>query len=92
MLADLLDGVLARATGGEAALRRAVDTGVDRIGIVAALVAATMAGFLPGVLLVAFLTRDLCGVVIHIALWRRCRAIIKTTIIGSWATACACTR
>jgi phosphatidylglycerophosphate synthase len=63
VVADLYDGVLARQLHADDPSRRVLDSAVDRISIWIVYIAVTLAGYLPAVLLILFLARDLyCGV------------------------------
>jgi phosphatidylglycerophosphate synthase len=78
MFADLFDGVIARGEGADGPRRRALDTTVDRIAIDVGLVAATIAGAMPLLLLAGFLARDLyCGGICTLMMAER-RVAIKS--------------
>jgi phosphatidylglycerophosphate synthase len=77
MFADLFDGVLARARNSDNARRRVLDCVVDRVSIDACLLAATLSGALPAVLLVAFLVRDLYCATISAGLMYRRRIVLR---------------
>lgn len=80
MFADLFDGIVARGEGDDGPGRRALDTTVDRIAIDAGLVAATLAGALPPLLLAGFLARDLyCGGICALMMAER-RVAIKSDL------------
>lgn len=59
VLIDLYDGVLARRQHADDPPRRVLDTVVDRLSIWPVYLAVTLMGFLPPVLLLLFLARDL---------------------------------
>lgn len=61
--ADLYDGVVARELNADDPDRRALDSIVDRIAIWSVYIAVVLAGYLPPILLMLLLTRDLyCAV------------------------------
>lgn len=74
---DIYDGVLARRFDSDGPARRALDSTVDRIGIVAVLIAAGAAGVLPLSLLAIFLVRDAYCALICARMMRRRRVAIK---------------
>jgi phosphatidylglycerophosphate synthase len=70
VIADVYDGVLARRRRRDDAMRRALDSAVDRVAIDVCFAGAYVAGALPLPLLLAFLARDifltaLCAYVVH---------------------------
>jgi len=81
MFADLFDGIVARDQGDDGPRRRALDTSVDRVAIDAGLVAATIAGAMPFLLLIGFLARDLyCAGICALMLAER-RVAIKSDLL-----------
>lgn len=77
IVADVFDGVEARRRGGEGPYRRALDSGVDRIGIDAFLIAAGVGGAMPLVLVILLLVRDAYCAAICAAMMRRRTVAIK---------------
>jgi phosphatidylglycerophosphate synthase len=81
MILDLGDGVLARRFGVEDVQRRALDSTVDRLAIDSCLVGAAIAGALPPLLLVLFLTRDAYCAAICARMVHERRVVIKADIV-----------
>jgi phosphatidylglycerophosphate synthase len=95
MVADLMDGVIARRRGGDGMERRVADTIVDRVAIAACLIGATAAGALPFALLIGFLLRDVyCACLCWHLLRKRGLAIrvdgfyrVPSFVVVAWALA-----
>jgi phosphatidylglycerophosphate synthase len=95
MITDLGDGVIARWLGADDFQRRAVDSVVDRVAIDSCLIAATVAGALPFMLLIGFLARDAYCTMICVRMVRKHTVVIKADIfyralncsIAVWALA-----
>jgi phosphatidylglycerophosphate synthase len=93
MLADLFDGVAARALDADGASRRALDSVVDRIAIDACMIGAGFSGAMPIMLVLGFLARDLYCSALSVWMFRRRGAAIKADLVyrglsflvGVWA-------
>lgn len=81
MVGDLLDGVVARRLQVDDAVRRALDSVVDRLAIDACLVAAWAADAMPLWLLAVFLIRDAYCAALCVVMFRASRAAIKTDLL-----------
>jgi phosphatidylglycerophosphate synthase len=77
VIADVLDGVLARSRQADGPARRALDSTIDRIGIDAGILGAFVAGLLPAPLLIALLARDAYCAVICARMVKRRGVAIK---------------
>jgi phosphatidylglycerophosphate synthase len=58
IVADGIDGLVARRRGADGPTRRALDSGVDRLAIWPVFIAASAAGWLPAVLVAGLILRD----------------------------------